>query len=282
MKKLPYIDLKRKASNYAKIEKLLTPYIASSGWEPEAYANYVNFIETSQDGDEEIQLFKKAHDKISELDALEFKPSILYSGIVTSDIKSNGTADFKNYFHAFSVIELVQSRTNNTEYLRISHQGNGRKLFTFGSFKADGNYILWNLNAFAMIVNKQPIHPGITCRQIENATIAWWNETDRKHRKTYPGSCTGLTDTLIYLFAQNPQASVDLFATDKEKQTFVPIMKVVKGKMFQKKTIEPLKQDDAINPELYEKLTILGFVGVNPNTIDKFEHAIDSADMILN
>jgi hypothetical protein len=86
MEKLPYIDLKRKASNYAKIEKLLTSYITSSGWEPEAYANYVDFIESSRDGAIEIQLFKNAHAKITELDEYKFKPSVLYSGIVTASI----------------------------------------------------------------------------------------------------------------------------------------------------------------------------------------------------
>jgi hypothetical protein len=91
------------------------------------------------------------------------------------------------------------------------------------------------------------------------------------------------------LFAQNPQASVNLFATDKEKRAYVPVLKADKERMFRKKTRIPLKQDDdtinllqTMNPELYENLSFLGFVGVNPATINKFEHAINSADMILN
>ena len=132
---IPYIDLKKKAVNYTKIGKLLESYTNSTGWETEAYNNYIDFLGESNDNSASLNQFLEIHKKLISFDQVGYKPSILYSGVVTSTISSKGEPDIVNFFHAFSIIECVHPVENHKQYLTVSHQDNGRYIFEFISYK---------------------------------------------------------------------------------------------------------------------------------------------------
>jgi hypothetical protein len=129
----------------------------------------------------------------------EFKPVYIYGMLWTKEGKLG------RYYHASSVIKITNGR--ETEYLEIEHIGKGRQIITITTdFPKEKHPELKNY-----YINGDGDMGGIVCQgkanarynvlDILEAVLGWWYILDVvKRTDRFPGSCTGLTEFVLYKF----------------------------------------------------------------------------------
>lgn len=172
--------------------------------------------------------------------------------------------ELANFFHAVCVVKCERQRNvgkkivKDYKYLLISHYAQGENIITVfdnfpyinyrnlygfdlngkknwfiyatynGEFDKNNTEIYGN-DTFGAIICKARVKPDVTIKMICEQVLVWWHMNDNRTSNTiYPGSCTGLTETILYIVSdqEDYKNCISMLLTKYGK-------KVLKNKKFE-------------------------------------------------
>jgi len=124
------------------------------------------------------------------------------------------TDQLGEHYHATSVIEFIGYSSEGyfpPLFMTISHQEKGSAIVTASEkfpYERIGGTSYYSYDGGSMskggIVCQGNCRPGIGINDVLHTVLAWWYIVDiKRESESFPGSCTGLTETMLRKFAES-------------------------------------------------------------------------------
>jgi hypothetical protein len=151
------------------------------------------------------------------------------------------------HYHATSVV--VFSDGDNQYYLSISHVAKGESIIEVDNifpykhkkiieakkrltrrslqkylneepYSLDQRFYQYRPGVYGGIVCQgYPKNPNISVIDVVNKVLDWWYVVDvQRSTETFPGSCTGLTETVLYNFMDGFESCININGTSRERK----------------------------------------------------------------
>lgn len=230
------MDKSRKKENIRKISQI------NSGLSPDdLYIAYIKSFQKRYVKDPRV--YGDVLRIIENMDKFKKYKAVYLYGLVWSE----EGVPISAHYHATSVV--VFSDGDNIYYMNISHVEKGdaiieldnefpykhKKIFHEGkpmtrssrqkhvdeeSYSLDPRVYQYRPGFFGGIVCQgHPKNPNISMIDVVNKVLDWWYVVDvQKATETFPGSCTGLTETVLYNFMRGFESCININGTTQERK----------------------------------------------------------------